>query len=195
MKRVWGTELQRRIVMRVPTYNKRTINSVKISPRSQIAHLSLPQSLRTWLGRIVSVIPLQATKLRDAVRGGAPLRTVNTVVRELQAGVQNGTVQAVPLQVGSQRRAWQFSDCAQVQHAVVQRVSRQLVQRGERRCRCKRLMQQHPELQNDLQHVILRTHRQWECLMGAAGADTLSGNSRQCVVPSMTVLEERMDIF
>ena len=28
-----------------------------------------------------------------------------------------------------------------------------------------------------------------QMLMRAAGADTLSGNSRQCVVPSMTVLE------
>ena len=117
------------------------------------------------------------------------------VVRELQAGVQNSAGQAIPLQVVSHQRAWQFSDCAQVQQGVIQRVSQQLAWHGERRCRCKQLMQQHPELQNDLQHVILRTHRQWHRLMGTAGANTLSGNSRQCKVPSMTVLEERMDLF
>ena len=83
VKRVWGRELQRRIVVQVPTYHRRTRNMIKSSLRSQISQQPIPQCLKGWLYRALSVMPVQATKLRDAIRGGSSLRTVRMVADTL----------------------------------------------------------------------------------------------------------------
>ena len=70
VKKAWGTELLRRIVVRVPTYHRGTINSIKTSLRSHIAQRALPDCLKAWLNRALSVMPVQATKLKDAMRWG-----------------------------------------------------------------------------------------------------------------------------
>ena len=195
VKKAWGTELLRRIVVRVPTYHRGTINSIKSSLRSHIAQRALPDCLKAWLNRALSVMPLQATKLKDAMRGGASLRTVRMTADELTKGIDCGAFSALPLHVGDLQRAWVFTEPQSVQQDVVQAVTMQLKQRGGRLCRCSSLMTCHPVLQNDIGHVLLRSKPQWECLLGERGAATMNGNSRQCLVPSLSVLEERLNIF
>ena len=157
VKRVWGMELQRRILVRVPTYHKCTLNMIKWSVRSQISQQPLPQCLKGWLYRALSVMPLQATKLRDAIRGGSSLRTVRMVADTLCAGVQDGTFSATPLCVGREQRAWFFWEPRQVQKTIVHNVPRRLQHSAQWRCRCQHVMQRHPCLCNDVGHLILRS--------------------------------------
>ena len=195
VKRMWGVELQRRFIVRVPTYHRHTINGIKRSLRSQIAQHDVPQTLKAWLSRALSVLPLQAHKLKDVFRGGAALRTVRMTADELVSGIKLGTYDASPFLVGGQQRAWVFKEPSEVQPRVVQEIQRQLARRQGRRCTCAALMRQHPALRNDLGHVVLRTRSQWACLFSDEGADTLSSNARQCVIPSIDVLAAQMELF
>ena len=83
-KSAWGIELPRRITVRLPSYSDATLRNVASFVRKSVSLFTVPDALKAWLQKCVTVIPRPPPTVGDVLKRGAQLRVPGIVAEELE---------------------------------------------------------------------------------------------------------------
>ena len=84
VRKQWGTDLPRRIVIKVPSYAQEVLDVVHKTITGEINKLPLPPGLGHWLSRVVNAISAPTPKIESFAKVSRSV-VVNRVAEELEA--------------------------------------------------------------------------------------------------------------
>ena len=186
VKRLSGTNLPRRVVVKVPSYSQDVLDAVKRVVCTELRSLWLPPGLCRWLCTVINVIPAptaciaEFAKVSRSVLAGRVAHALDERNTDCQLGewVPAGSSGAWVVKPSPSPFDVAWEDIEQLTRVRTLRDGR----------RCHEHFRAHPCLENSTGHVVLRTTNQWCALVGEDLGLSLASNARNRVYPTHTSL-------
>ena len=189
-RELW-VSLPRRITLHLPSYSS-TLSSwlQDLLKRACMKH-SAPSGIKHWLMRAVTIVPVKAAKVVDAVRKHqAPVvaeHTIAWLTRNIPLMPENPYPNKIPPYQNLQ------SPLSTEQLQALRATLRAKLQKYH--CACSAWQETHPCLANPTGHVILRTTQQPTALLLPNEAKLLVENARVPLLPNPTHLTDSLARF
>ena len=184
-----GVDLPRRITLRVPSHADPILRNVAAFVRKNVALFAVPDALKAWLQKCITVIPEPPRAVGDILKQGAQLQVPQIVVAELESRHLEQPFAAWK-HLSAHFGMWLVYPHSSNHIECLHNATMQRLQ--DLPCQCPSLFSLCPTLKNATSHVILRSPGQWQALFGPVTGRRLGGNPRNRVLPSPEVIVDSL---
>ena len=180
--------LPRRITIRVPPLSREIQHRTRTLVKGRIIQSSAPAPLKQWYTTAINVVPLRLPKVQGALSTRPRLRFTAQCVSALQKIVSPGQYTAYVLP-----GTYTVSALSERQTTKLRQLLLHCLH--TRRCKCARLMRQHPCLRNTLGHILVRRPEQWAALTQTDTSCVLSLHAHTALLPTARDTQVALNSF
>ena len=188
---MWNVYLQRRLVLRLPTFDPQLRQAVQKVCVTAFKNLKTPRGLREWYGKAISVIRDPGPTVQQALPTSKQCLPAQLLSQGLTTA-QNATDFATKHGLSKSCVYWtavnailqQLSSPLQGAHSVLK----------DKLCQCPVIRERNgTTVGGCMDHVVLRSHCDWKALLGPQFVDVVTGNARNQFISSSNSVSEEMD--